>query len=412
MAAWSSFQHFSGTASSQASSCALLCSIAALASWLILERAQCWFLLTILTALSFRPLRNRFYELFYWSHVVLVILVLVTAIIHHRVRLPKLRAHPACAEYVHLQPLMYWPIVALAWWGAERAWRFLTLLWVNGVFEGVLLHPPRRARSSGGSFSIVHEKDDAIVDEPFVPPVSQHYPPSSPAPLLYQSPSMAHSSPTLYRSSPLQSSSTTAPRALPPPGFANAQLLPGRTIRLTIQTPHAIRWAAGQHLLLYIPSVRLFESHPYTIAGIDERTKALRPVGGKSVTKGSEIVLLIRAQQGFSRALWDYVVRTRSKRSGARQEEGVTVRALVSWPMGSAGRVHWGAYESLTIICGGTGISFGISVLENACRRMVRRDQQGDAKWKTTRVRFVWIMREYGASIPHAPENQADAFGL
>ncbi|BGO99874.1 hypothetical protein NBRC10513v2_004102 [Rhodotorula toruloides] len=337
----------------------------------------CWFLLTILTAFSFRPLRNRFYELFYWSHVILVILVLVTAIVHHR-------------------PLMYWPIVALAWWGAERAWRFVTLLWVNGVFEGIMLRPSKRAiRSSSGEFSIVHEKDDATVDEPFVPPVSQHYPPSSPAPLPYQSPSMAHSSPTLYQSTALQPTSTTAPRPLPPPGFANAQLLPGRTIRLTIQTPHAIRWAAGQHLLLYIPSVRLFESHPYTIAGIDERTKALRPVGGKTVAKGSEIVLLIRAQQGFSRALWDYVVRTRSKRSGARQEEGVTMRALVSWPMGSAGRVNWDAYESLTIVCGGTGITFGISVLENACRRMVRRDQQGDAKWKTTRVRFVWILREY-----------------
>ncbi|BGP08319.1 hypothetical protein JCM10049v2_004166 [Rhodotorula toruloides] len=337
----------------------------------------CWFLLTILTAFSFRPLRNRFYEFFYWSHVILVILVLVTAIIHHK-------------------PLMYWPIVALAWWGAERAWRFVTLLWVNGVFEGIMLRPSKRAvRSSGGDFSVVHEKDDVTVDEPFVPPVSQHYPPSSPAPLPYQSPTMAHSSPTLYQSSPLQPTSTTAPRALPPPGFANAQLLPGRTIRLTIQTPHAIRWAAGQHLLLYMPSVRLFESHPYTIAGIDERTKALRPVGGKSAAKGSEIVLLIRAQQGFSRALWDYIVRARSKRSGARQEEGVTMRALVSWPMGSAGRVHWGAYESLTIVCGGTGITFGISVLENACRRMARRDQQGDAKWKTTRVRFVWILREY-----------------
>lgn len=47
--------------------------------------AQCWGLLTVLTALSFRPIRNRHYELFYWSHVVLVILVLVTAILHHRV---------------------------------------------------------------------------------------------------------------------------------------------------------------------------------------------------------------------------------------------------------------------------------------------------------------------------------------
>jgi len=49
--------------------------------------SQCWFLLTFLTALSFKPLRKKFYELFYWSHIILVIGVLVTAIVHHQVRL-------------------------------------------------------------------------------------------------------------------------------------------------------------------------------------------------------------------------------------------------------------------------------------------------------------------------------------
>ena len=49
------------------------------------KHMQCWILLTILTAFSFRPIRNRYYEFFYWSHVLLVILVLVTAILHHRV---------------------------------------------------------------------------------------------------------------------------------------------------------------------------------------------------------------------------------------------------------------------------------------------------------------------------------------
>jgi hypothetical protein len=61
--------------------------------------------------------------------------------------------------------------------------------------------------------------------------------------------------------------------------------------------------------------------------------------------------------------------------------------------MGSAARVEWGAYESLTIIAGGTGITFGISVLENACTRMVRKHQE--SKWKTSRVRFVWILKEF-----------------
>ncbi|GJN90577.1 hypothetical protein Rhopal_003589-T1 [Rhodotorula paludigena] len=332
----------------------------------------CWFLLTALTALSLKPIRKRYYELFYWSHVLLVLAVLGTAIVHHK-------------------PLMWWPIVALILWGAERAFRFASLLYLNGVFEGIWFRPSRSrgSRSSGGSFGIVREKGfDETLEQPFaIPPVdlsgTTHYPPSA-SPLPYAN-SIATSSPTLYGQP-----SAPAPRPLPPPGFANAQLLPGRTVRLTLRTPHTLQWAPGQHLLLYVPSVRLLESHPYTIACVaDERSDK----GGK--TKGSTIVLLVRAQRGFSRALWDHVSRARGDSARARVQEGVELRALVSAPMGSAGRAKWGAYESVLIVCGGTGISFGIAVLEDVCRRMSASDSEGKGASRTRRVRFVWIMREY-----------------
>ncbi|GAA6058177.1 hypothetical protein JCM3770_004081 [Rhodotorula araucariae] len=343
----------------------------------------CWFLLTLLTALSFKPLRKRFYEAFYWSHIVLVIGVLVTAIVHHK-------------------PLMYWPIAALAWWGAERVFRFGALLYLNGVFNGIWLRPPRTraSRISSGA--------DYALEQPFAIPAggeSIHYPPSASHGGVY-TPSAAPSSPTLY-AHPLASS--TAPRPLAPRGFATAQLLPGRTVRLAVHVPHALRWAPGQHVLLHVPAVRALESHPYTIAGVDPRATGAGAGVGSAVpganagagvgtgTSGSEVVLLVRAQGGFSRALWEHVAarRGRSRAVGEGEGEGVALRALVSWPTGSAGRANWGAYESLLIVCGGTGISFGIAVLENACRRMVMRDREGNRKWRTTRVRFVWILREY-----------------
>ncbi|GAA5875926.1 hypothetical protein JCM3774_005819 [Rhodotorula dairenensis] len=340
--------------------------------WRFVAGVICWILLTILTAFSFRPIRTRFYEFFYWSHVLLVILVLVTAILHHR-------------------PVMYWPIAALAWWGAERVWRLVALLWINGIFEGIWSSPrggAARVRSSGGSFDTSEKQYES---EPALGLSTLSYPPTSSA---FQAPPYG-ASPAMNASSPTLVNSTNSPRPLPPAGFATAQLLPGRTVRLTIHTPHVVRWEAGQHLLLYVPAVRVFESHPYTIAGVDERAKQLRPIGGKVTQRGSEIVLLVRAQKGFSRALWDHLVRARGKAVGPRKEDGILLRTLVSWPMGSSGRVTWGAYDTLLIVCGGTGITFGISVLESACRRLVRKDQAGDKKWKTTRVRFVWIMREY-----------------
>jgi hypothetical protein len=140
-----------------------------------------------------------------------------------------------------------------------------------------------------------------------------------------------------------------------------------------------------------MPQVRFLETHPYTVASVDERAKGLGATVEKK--KGSEVVLLVRAQQGFSKALWDHVVRKRRKDENGGA--GVNLRAMVSMPMGSTARVSWGAYETLTIVCGGTGISF-VSVLEYACRMMSSRE---DPKWKTTRVRFVWIMREFGAFL-------------
>ena len=296
---------------------------------------------------------------------------------------------------------MYWPIAALAWWGAERAFRFAALLYLNGILGGIWFRPSRasiRARSSNaGSFA--EKSADYALEEPFAVPgagaQSAQYPPSgfaSPQLAAPYTPSAAPSSPTLYA----HPTSPGPQQRLAPPGFATAQLLPGRTVRLSLHVPHTLRWAPGQHVLLYVPGVRAIESHPYTIAGVDPRASTSGSGSKGKKVKGSEVVLLVRAQKGFSRALWDHVAAQRRRAQHAH--EATTLRTLVSWPMGSAGRANWGAYESLVIVCGGTGISFGISVLENACTRLVEAQREGDKRWRGTRVRFVWIMREYGAS--------------
>lgn len=196
--------------------------------------------------------------------------------------------------------------------------------------------------------------------------------------------------------------------SLPDPGYARAQLLPGRTVRLTINTPRSLRWLPGQHLFLTIPRVKLFQGHPYTILSVDENADGIVPLVGESSTS-SPIVLLIRAQKGFSKSLWDVVVKKRRKKellTGDGGGTGVDLRALVSWPLGSSARAAWGEFSSIVIVCGGTGCSFGLSILEYACRRMARRDalakvglsdeDEGDSRFLTKRVRFVWILKEYG----------------
>ena len=381
---------------------------------------------------SFRPIRNRFYEFFYYSHILLVVFFLSACVIHHR-------------------PVMGWAIGALVLWGAERGVRLLAFLWINGL--GKNLSAKRQSRSSVRSFQFVGaekvERYSESVKDWQEPKRGGSYPPGrhetggdastlrkaakrssyyefgpgqdtaylnqnnyprprqdSPAP----PPKDAYDSSTpqtlaLSR----RSDSPSSVSVLPPPGFASAQLLPGRTIRLTINTPRAIRWRPGQHLFLTIPAVALFQSHPYTIVSIDERARGIVPFGGPSLlcTEGSEVVLLIRAQNGFSRKLWEYVAEKRREREtdgtvNAEVAKGINLRALVSAPLGSAARADWESYETLLIVSGGTGITFGMAVLEYACRRMARAGAvaagEKDDKFKMKRVRFVWILREFGKS--------------
>lgn len=58
---------------------------------LILIGLQAYVLLTILTLFSFKSFRDRHYEVFYWSHVVLVLLLFAACIVHHAVSDKRLR---------------------------------------------------------------------------------------------------------------------------------------------------------------------------------------------------------------------------------------------------------------------------------------------------------------------------------
>ena len=391
-------------------------------------------LLCVLTLFSFSFFRNRYYELFYWSHVGLVVVFCVACVIHH-------------------VALMAWPVTALAWWGGERLVRFAVFSWVNAfdrrllpsrAFTGTrpdrssfvvlgaeklsdrhslqqLPNGPAFHRSAGQTElkegSTYPPTPSLASSERSPPPPNRHIsvrrknyfafgpaqdkdytrhleqtlpapPPTPPPPPGALGHARRGSFNSLLEPAMVRSAEQNT---LPNPGFARAQLLPGRTVRLTIHTPRAVRWLPGQHVFLTVPSVGRFEAHPYTIASIDERAYGILPLGGHAMlpSSGSELVLVVRAQQGFSRRLWEHVAAERARQDVQR---GIELRALVSWPLGSAGRVDWANHDSLVVVCGGTGVTFGLSVLEYACRRMARRD---GAPYRTTRVRFVWILREF-----------------
>ncbi|KAF2190469.1 hypothetical protein K469DRAFT_488130, partial [Zopfia rhizophila CBS 207.26] len=70
--------------------------------------------------------------------------------------------------------------------------------------------------------------------------------------------------------------------------------LPGNMTRITIPVPRTIKWKAGQHAFIRIPSISWLGNHPFSIANI--------PLS--EVNRGSnEVVFLVRRQKGFTKKL-------------------------------------------------------------------------------------------------------------
>lgn len=147
-----------------------------------------------------------------------------------------------------------------------------------------------------------------------------------------------------------------------------------------------------------------------------------------------EVVLLVKARKGFTMDLWketkrrmdegpqplasqlpsapgtpagnsdrpqSYYFASSSKKLSTAKP--VFFRALVDGPYGSSARVRWGDHSTVLIICGGSGVSFGVAILTYVCECMASRDKmglgregKGGKNFKTRRVRFLWIVRDFG----------------
>jgi hypothetical protein len=146
---------------------------------------------------------------------------------------------------------------------------------------------------------------------------------------------------------------------------------------------------------LCVPGVSRFTTHPFTIAcACDEASTG---VGAR----GREIVLIIRARTGFTRMLWEEIVHGsghHAQTSTGKERRGILLRATIDGPFGSSVREDWDRYSSALLVAGGSGVAFALSVLEALCLRIVN----GGKEVKTKRIRFVWMIREYGASLCHA----------
>ncbi|KAF2760648.1 hypothetical protein EJ05DRAFT_509154 [Pseudovirgaria hyperparasitica] len=143
-----------------------------------------------------------------------------------------------------------------------------------------------------------------------------------------------------------------------PNNTATIHPLPNDAVRVTLAKTPSWSFASlgttatatsGQHVYLYVPAIRAFETHPFTLS---------------SKTPAS---LVLKAHDGFTRALHEYAV----------AHPGAILRAGVDGPYGKL--PHFSAYDKVVLFAGGSGATFTFGVIS--------------ALEPAVRVDFIWTIR-------------------
>ncbi|KAI0797925.1 hypothetical protein C8Q75DRAFT_708957 [Abortiporus biennis] len=360
-------------------------------------------LLTLLVLFSLPWFRGPHYEAFWFLHVLLFPMMLILAAIHH-------------------SQVWWWCWAALALWIGERIYRFTWYLNTNGFFGGM-----QASKSQNPKL----KKKGSLTPRPFMPEsVQMHTLSMHGDKLKVQDQSIPYPS----ASSVHQYNALHGDSYVPLPGFFHAELLPGRTVRLRLITPGFLSWVPGQHFLINVPAICRFTSHPFTCASVCDESA--------TTDEGRELVFLIRAKKGWTKDLWDTVARLTANSQKHYPGEsipsncelpprGVLMRGMVDGPFGSSARADWGTHSTVLLVAGGSGCSFGLSVLQYMAMCLAGRDGKtlggrkggyGKPGFNTKRVRFIWLVREFShiqwaasalrrcMAMVHCPELQVDIF--
>lgn len=135
--------------------------------------------------------------------------------------------------------------------------------------------------------------------------------------------------------------------------------LPGGGTRVVIRKMPA-EDAAGSHVYLWIPRLRLFQMHPFTVVS--------------SSRAGLELV--IKSHDGFTRALDDFAI----------GHPGGAAWVSVDGPYASL--PDTAAYDKLVLVAGGSGAAFTFGLMNHMLRRPDVLASQS--------VEFIWAVKHTG----------------
>ncbi|KAG8699553.1 hypothetical protein FRC08_005219, partial [Ceratobasidium sp. 394] len=136
-------------------------------------------------------------------------------------------------------------------------------------------------------------------------------------------------------------------------------------------------WAAGQHVRLRILSFGVgwfgwAEAHPFTIAN--------------AASNSSNGLTLICKNAG------DWTSGLYNMASGGLKDGHRTAYVLVEGPYGGPGNTVFASFSGVMLVLGGSGITFGTSVLEDIVAKSLRGDS------RVLCLHFIWVVQHPSAS--------------
>ncbi|KAF6819554.1 ferric reductase transmembrane component 5 [Colletotrichum sojae] len=117
---------------------------------------------------------------------------------------------------------------------------------------------------------------------------------------------------------------------------------------------------SGEHCFLWIPKIRAFEMHPFTIASVENQF--------------GNAEFVINSYDGFTRDLHEYAARN----------PGATVKASSEGTYGTT--PNPANHDKLVLVAGGSGASFTFGMALNMLKTLAERSSQS--------IVFVWIVKD------------------
>ena len=165
-----------------------------------------------------------------------------------------------------------------------------------------------------------------------------------------------------------------------------AEILPGDAMRVTIETARPMRVKPGSHLFLYIPSVALWTSHPFSIAWSEKQGSY--DVDSYEIEKGGSVAtqeitptdnslsLVVRKRSGMTSTLYK-----KTEKAGGR----LFCTAFVEGPYGGLHGLD--SYGTILMFAGGVGITHHVPYI----RHLVAGYQNGTVACR--KILLVWAVQ-------------------